>query len=141
MTLATENSTLEPITLAPEDFEIQGVLVGQMRAYLCSVCYQAEVSVDVRLPHMNDPIFHRAGETETRALVPFAGPVPVDTFGCKVLVEWDPQAAVTPLGQLPLFTEFLQVGGLFDPWVESCPLFWRSPSGRQRRGPRMTPTH
>jgi SOS-response transcriptional repressor LexA len=33
VTLAPENSTLEPITLAPEDVEIQGVLVGQMRAY------------------------------------------------------------------------------------------------------------
>jgi SOS-response transcriptional repressor LexA len=32
--LATKHSTLEPITLAPEDVEIQGVLVGQMRAYL-----------------------------------------------------------------------------------------------------------
>jgi repressor LexA len=31
--LTPENSTLEPITLAPEDVEIQGVLVGQMRAY------------------------------------------------------------------------------------------------------------
>ena len=33
VTLVPENSTLEPITLAPEDMEIQGVLVGQMRAY------------------------------------------------------------------------------------------------------------
>jgi repressor LexA len=33
VTLAPENSTLEPTTFAPEDVEIQGVLVGQMRAY------------------------------------------------------------------------------------------------------------
>ena len=33
VTLVPENSTLEPITLAPEDVEIQDVLVGQMRAY------------------------------------------------------------------------------------------------------------
>jgi SOS-response transcriptional repressor LexA len=33
LTLAPENNTLEPITLAPEEVEIQGVLVGQMRAY------------------------------------------------------------------------------------------------------------
>jgi hypothetical protein len=31
--LATKNSPLEPITLAPLDVEIQGVLIGQMRAY------------------------------------------------------------------------------------------------------------
>jgi hypothetical protein len=53
---------------------------------------------------MNDPIFHPAGEAEAKALVPFAGPVTVDTFGGRVHVEWDPQAAVTPLGQLPFFT-------------------------------------
>lgn len=82
---------------------------------------------------MNDPIFHPAGETETRALVPFAGPVAVDTFGGRVHVEWDPQAAVTPLGQLPFFTEFLQVSGLFDPWVESCPLFLTSPNAPSKR--------
>ena len=33
VTLVPENSTLEPITLAPEDVEIQDVLVEQMRAY------------------------------------------------------------------------------------------------------------
>jgi hypothetical protein len=38
---------------------------------------------------MTDPIFHPAGEAETKALVPFAGPVPVDTFGGRVHVEWD----------------------------------------------------
>jgi SOS-response transcriptional repressor LexA len=33
VTLATKNSTLEPIPRAPEEVEIQGVLIGQMRAY------------------------------------------------------------------------------------------------------------
>ena len=33
VTLAPENKALEPITRAPEDVEIQGVLVGPMRAY------------------------------------------------------------------------------------------------------------
>ena len=41
---------------------------------------------------------HPTGERETTALVPYAGPVAVDTFGGRVHVEWDPQAAVTPLG-------------------------------------------
>ena len=82
---------------------------------------------------MTDPIFHPAGEPETKALVPYAGPVAVDTFGGRVHVEWDPQAAVTPLGQLPFFTEFLQVGGLFDPLVESCPLFLTSPNAPSKR--------
>jgi repressor LexA len=33
VTLVPENSTLEPTTFAPEEVEIQGVLVGQMRVY------------------------------------------------------------------------------------------------------------
>ena len=81
---------------------------------------------------MNKPNRHPTGESENAALVPYAGPVPVDTFGGRVHVEWDPQAAVTPLGQLPFFTEFLQVSGLFDPWVESCPLFPLSPAPTRR---------
>ena len=38
-----------------------------------------------------------------------------------------PRAAVTPLGPLPVFTEFLPASGLFDPWVASCPLRLTSP--------------
>ena len=82
---------------------------------------------------MNKPNRHPTGESENAALVPYAGPVPVDTFGGRVHVEWDPQAAVTPLGQLPFFTEFLQVSGLFDPWVASCPLFLTSPNAPSKR--------
>ncbi len=50
--------------------------------------------------HMNDLILHSAGETETTALAQFSGhgPVPVDTFGSRIHVEWDPQAATTLLG-------------------------------------------
>jgi repressor LexA len=33
VTLVPENSMIEPMTLAPEDVEIQGILVGQMRSY------------------------------------------------------------------------------------------------------------
>ena len=82
---------------------------------------------------MNDEIFHPAGEAQDTALAPALGPVAVDTFGGRVHVEWDPQAAVTPLGQLPFFTEFLHVSGLFDPWVESCPLALTSPNAPSNR--------
>lgn len=77
---------------------------------------------------MSDLVDHPSGETQNTALVPHPGPVAVDTFGGRVHVEWDPHAAVTPLGQLSFFTEFLQVGGLFEPWVESCPLVLTSPN-------------
>jgi hypothetical protein len=61
----------------------------------------------------------------------------VDTFGGRIHVEWDPQAAVTPLGQLPFFIEFLKMGNLFDAWVEDCPLHLTSnnaPSNRDILG-------
>jgi Transposase DDE domain group 1 len=82
---------------------------------------------------MIDPTCHPAGESESTALVPHAGPVAVDPFGGRIHVEWDPQAAVTPLGQLPFFTEFLHVSGRFDPWVEDCPLFLTSPNAPSKR--------
>ena len=59
--------------------------------------------------------------------------LPVDTFGGKVHVEWDPQAAVTPLGQLPFFIEFLKLGNLFDSWVEDCPLKSEGPNASSTR--------
>lgn len=57
----------------------------------------------------------------------------VETFGGRVHVEWNPQAAVTPLGQLPFFIEFLKIGDLFDPWVEECPLQFTSPNAPTNR--------
>ena len=57
----------------------------------------------------------------------------VDTFGGRVHVEWDPQSAVTPLGQLPFFIEFLKLGNLFNPWVEDCPLSSISPNAPSKK--------
>jgi len=50
----------------------------------------------------------------------------VDTYGGCVHVEWDPDGAVTPLGQLPFFIEFLKTAELFGPWVRDCPLEYTS---------------
>lgn len=52
----------------------------------------------------------------------------VETYGGRIHVEWDPQAAVTPLGQLPFFIEFLKTADLFAPWVRDCPLTYTSPN-------------
>lgn len=59
--------------------------------------------------------------------------LPVETFGGRVHVEWDPQAAVTPLGQLSFFIEFLKLGNLFDSWVEDCPLKPEGPNAASSR--------
>lgn len=59
--------------------------------------------------------------------------VKLDTFGGLLHVEWEPQAAVTPFGQLPFFVEFLKTAELFEPWVEECPLEYRSPNAPRKR--------
>lgn len=56
----------------------------------------------------------------------------VDTYDGKIHVEWDPTAAVTPIGQLPFFIQYLKVGGLFEPWVNSCPLSYRSNNAQKK---------
>lgn len=56
-----------------------------------------------------------------------------DTFAGRVHVEWDEAAAVTPLGQLPFFVEFLKQAGLFDAWVAGSPLRFTSPNAPPKR--------
>ena len=58
-----------------------------------------------------------------------------DTFAGRVHVEWEKGegAAVTPLGQLPFFIEYLKQGGLFDGWVSGCPLSLTSPNAPSKR--------
>lgn len=77
------------------------------------------------------------GEARRKALAVAAGravgAVAVDTFAGRVHVEWDPAAAVTPLGQLPFFIEFLKVSGLFEAWVADCPLCYASPNAPDKR--------
>lgn len=73
------------------------------------------------------------GEAKRRALAVQKESVALDTFGGRIHVEWDPAAAVTPLGQLPFFIEFLKVSGLFDSWVTDCPLVYESNNGSDKR--------
>src|ERR1700747_1644092 len=56
-----------------------------------------------------------------------------DTFAGHVHIEWDTTAAVTPLGPLPFFMEYLKQGGLFDGWVADCPLVFTSPNAPRKR--------
>src|SRR3990172_6098806 len=73
------------------------------------------------------------GEAKRRRLARQNEGVGIDTYAGKIHVEWDPQAAVTPLGQLPFFIEFLKVSGLFDAFVEECPLTYKSPNAPDKR--------
>ena len=58
---------------------------------------------------------------------PVTGSVPVGTYAGRIDVDWDPDAAVTPLGQLPFFIEYLKQAGQFDGWVAGCPIHYTSP--------------
>ena len=55
--------------------------------------------------------------------------VKLDTFGGTVHVEWDPDAAATPLCHLAFFAEYLKVSGRF-----CCTGLPGGPSMRVRRG-------
>ena len=42
----------------------------------------------------------------------------VETFGGRVFVRWDPDAAVTAFGPVTYFIEFLKTNGLWQQWVK-----------------------
>lgn len=52
----------------------------------------------------------------------------VETFGGKVFVRWDAEAAVTAFAPVAYFLEFLKANGLWQQWVEDCPLRYASPN-------------
>ena len=69
---------------------------------------------------------HPEGEVDLFKKTEIMQAIEVDTFDGKLHVEWDPNAAVTPFGQLPFFIQFLKVGRRLAPWVEECPLHYMS---------------
>ena len=73
------------------------------------------------------------GEAKRKGLVRKPEAMAIETFGGRIHVEWDPAAAVTPLGQLPFFIDFLKVSGLFEAWVADCPLTYQSPNAPDKR--------
>jgi hypothetical protein len=60
-------------------------------------------------------------------------PQVVDTLGGRMHVRWDEGAAATPHGQLVFFAEFLATTGVFERWVSSCPLEYRSGNAPDKR--------
>jgi hypothetical protein len=54
------------------------------------------------------------------------GPSALDTFGGKIFIRWDPDANVTGFGPAAYFVDFLKTNGLWEGWVQECPLNYRS---------------
>ena len=77
--------------------------------------------------------FHPEGDLILSETSDILLPLDVDTFDGKARVEWDPDASVSPFGQLPFFIQFLKVGQRFEPWVDDCPLFYQSNNAPDKR--------
>ncbi len=75
---------------------------------------------------------HPSGESNLPVISELPKDIEVDTYAGKLHIEWDPDAAVTPIGQLPFFIQFLKSGGRFDPWIEDCPLIYHSNNAPQK---------
>jgi len=65
-----------------------------------------------------------------------AGPVDeamrAQTPGGVFSVRWDERGSATALGQLAFFAEYLEATGLFEGWLEGCPLSYTSPNAPER---------
>jgi hypothetical protein len=57
----------------------------------------------------------------------------VQTMGGRMHVRWDETAQATPHGQVVFFVEFLATAGVFDRWVDTCPLHYSSPNASRAR--------
>jgi hypothetical protein len=76
---------------------------------------------------------HPEGEQQKGEMQPPETALSLDTFAGKVQFKWAPDAEVSSLGQMPFFIEFLKTSGLFDSWVNDCPLEYTSPNAPQKR--------
>lgn len=76
---------------------------------------------------------HPQGENPKSRIAQILDMVAVDTYGGRVYINWDHETAVTSLGQLSFFIEFLKRTELFDRWVVSCPLELTSPNAPKVR--------
>ena len=56
-----------------------------------------------------------------------------DTLGGRMHVRWDETAQATPHGQIVFFAEFLATAGVFERWVQDCPLHYSSPNASSAR--------
>ena len=76
---------------------------------------------------------HPFGERDLVEQTASKEPIALDSFGGRVHARWSPDEAVTPLGQLPFFIDFLKQADLFDPFIAACPLLFSSPNAPKVR--------
>jgi hypothetical protein len=71
---------------------------------------------------------HPEGELEKAEAAAEAEGCVVETYAGKLRIRWDDWAAVTTLGQMPVFVDFLKTSGLWNGFVADCPLRYTSPN-------------
>ena len=76
---------------------------------------------------------HPEGEARSAGGEPPETVASLDTFAGKIHVKWAPEATVSSLGLMPFFIEFLKTSGLFEKWVEDCPLRYTSGRAAQEK--------
>ena len=69
-----------------------------------------------------------AGERQKLPEYP-SGSWPLDTPGGRFYAEWDDQSPVTREGQLIFFFQFLQTGGRWEQFLDTCPLTYTGNRG------------
>jgi hypothetical protein len=71
---------------------------------------------------------HPTGEAEKAGAKGESESCTVETYAGKLRIRWDDSAAVTAMGQMPVFIDFLKTSGLWDGFVADCPLLYTSPN-------------
>jgi hypothetical protein len=57
------------------------------------------------------------------------GVVSLETPGGRIHIRWDYEASATPNAQPAFFAEFLVTAGVYESWIDSCPLRYANSSG------------
>ena len=76
---------------------------------------------------------HPLGEVQIVGNQPGETFTSLDSFAGKIHVKWAPEATVSSLGLMPFFIGYLKTSGLFENWVEDCPLQYTSPNAPRKR--------
>ena len=73
-------------------------------------------------------VAHPKGEIEKTGSAAESADSVVETYAGKMRIRWDESAAVTAMGQMPVFIDFLKTSGLWDGFLGDCPLKYTSPN-------------
>jgi len=73
-------------------------------------------------------VSHPMGEVEKAERVGEPDQCTIESYAGRVHIRWDDTAAVTAMGQMPVFVDFLKTSGLWDKFLADCPLRYKSPN-------------